>query len=407
MKIIFVVMYPYFARDHHRFGAEYMMERGHEVEIWHVANAGNSGLDYSAEYYKGENYHELTPEEYRAAANRNRKEAVFIVNGSGNPLITLAEENCRYLVMTGLGAVPKPHPVNANTPLSEEYSAIKRKIIDSISDPLGFAKRRIGRLKKGCKDRTMKRLLIKNPPEFIVTSTHLAAQRYLSPSELKCNIIYTHALDYDRYIEVNRKNPNKEEKHILYCDSGFYHMCQDSVVLKRDFGHDCEGEYYSQLGKLFSLLEEHYHIPVVIAAHPHVVYGDNAFGGRKLIFDKTCELARDAAVFITTTSTATNFAVLYDLPILKIASKRLKTVGYYGTDNAYDWIKYEAEELLGCGFVDLDDDNEMQSPWNRIRRIPTEKRLEFLKDYVIDSNVSDQTIAEVIEENLNKEWPKE
>ena len=109
-------------------------------------------------------------------------------------------------------------------------------------------------------------------------------------------------MDYDRYIETNRINQDHENKHILYCDSGLFHYTQDSLISKWYSGRDYEQEYYDQLERLFTMLESHYQIPVVIATHPHSLYGDKAFHGRKLVYGKTCELAKDATVFVTTTS---------------------------------------------------------------------------------------------------------
>ena len=89
---------------------------------------------------------------------------------------------------------------------------------------------------------------------------------------------------------------------------------------------DDAGAFYEQLDDLFNVLERKYNMPVVVAGHPHKEYSEDNFYGRRLVFNSTCELVRDAAIVILTTSTAMSFAVLYDTPVLKICNSQFKSI---------------------------------------------------------------------------------
>ncbi len=398
-KIVFVVNQQFWERDWHRFGGEYFVSRGHDVEVWRIMSKNSFNLETQAKMYSGDNYHEYTIKEFDMRI-KNREDYVFISMDSwADHTLLLSKRKCRYILLGGLGPVLRP-----------EYNY-------SNADAKGFVQKMKGRLKaEGTKKfteitlnnyrRKVKKTFRKSKPILVVTSTRYGGSRFFSKDELENNVLYVHAGDYDSYLEVERTEPLNEAKHILYCDSGYENLDYDGVLsgkIDRNAVYSHRSEYFDQLENLFLMLENHYKVPVVISGHPHARYEKGVFHGRDIIFGKTCELAKNAVAFLVNSPTAMNFAEIYDIPTLKIANKYFKFNKYPHVEysNAYDFIRWEADELGVC-FMDMDNDEMMQHPWDYIKPIDPQKRQEYLIKYVIDGDMKSKTIYEYIEEYISR-----
>lgn len=397
-KVIYIWNTPFGNRDYHRLGVDYLEKQGYNVEIWRIINDNSVRVLFSAGMYAGNNYFEYYMDEYEKRVEKCGRETVFIFYQINQYIIPVAQARHQYIIMCGLAPTFWP-----KGDLFSKLSKTKEKAIESLPVRLRkglafflFSSINRGRIKKI--NGKINKLIKLAPPRIVISSTRSASREYV-PEQLHDMVITTHAMDYDRFIEVNRYSTNSEKKHIVYCDSGLFHTGLDGIMSSRDMGQTYEQEYYAQLNNLFQILEDYYQIPVVIAGHPHVVYDNNAFCGRSIYFDKTCELTKNATLFVTTNSTATSFALLYDTPILKIANQKMRLVDGFGLDT-YELIKYEAEVLLECGFLNMDNEEEMKSPWKHIKATNANKRKEYINKYIIDNDTTKQTIIEYLEEQL-------
>ncbi|MCR5592000.1 MAG: hypothetical protein K6F73_10770 [Lachnospiraceae bacterium] len=398
-KIIFVVVHPYALRDHKRFGAAYLMEQGYNVEIWRIMDSKSVSMDFSAGMYEGKGYRELSQNEYINELKSTRDKAFFIFQGKPDPIYPAAKMGCRYVIMNGMCAVPVPDPEDRSVLNIPAEGGIESRLQRLCSSGItGYIKSYIhSRLTR----KKRENLTEKTPPALVVSSTHCAAKQYLTDKELSGNVLYTHALDYDRFIEANRADSDRTARHIVYCDGQMFVKGYDAVILGIEGdAYKRAKEYYSQLEKLFERLEEHYGLPVVIAGSPHLKYDGDSFCGRKLYFNQTCELTRNAALFIVTTTTAMNFPALYDVPVLKIANSSLKTTPLGKYADTYAYIKDEADQIFGCGFLDLDDEDAMSHPWEYVKPMDRKKRDKFIEEYLIDNDTEDKTVMECVEAYL-------
>ncbi|MBQ7582622.1 MAG: hypothetical protein IJU25_07360 [Lachnospiraceae bacterium] len=399
-KIVFIIRHPYAKRDHVRFGAKYLMDRGYQVEIWRIMSADSLQMEWTAGMYSGSNYHEYTEEMYADALDRDRDCSLFIFQGKIEALYPAAGKGCRYIILAGLGVLPVMHTDDEDllyhAPGANLLSKLANRLERLTPDHL---RKRI--LQKSL-NRKRSTLLSENPPLFFVTSTQYAAKRYLTGEERSGRVLYTHSMDYDRYIEANRKDANTHEKHIVFIDSGYFHKNYDFYREKKDSRQDAGEHFFGQLNALFASLEAHYGLPVVIAGHPHSVYEDE-FGARELVFDQTCELVKDAALVIMSTSTAVSFAILYDKPVLKIYNQFMRQMpGAYGL-SLYGYIALETATNLGCGILDMDDVEKMTHPWDFALRPDAVKREKYLRDCIIDNDTSGHTIMECVEERIRSD----
>lgn len=402
--IVYVVVHPYSKRDHIRFGAYYMMEKGYDVEIWRIIADKTIKMTLSAGIYTEANYHEYPVDEYITRIREAGNDTLYIFQGKTDVLLRALRYKCRYILMDGFGAIPEPTPPAVNKCVCHnffetDFTTVFRKAVSGV-----YFRNLFIRISQYSKAKKWRRLLSDNPPVAVATSTRFAADLYLSPVESARYIIYTHAMDFDRFIEAN-KEERKRGRHIVYIDTGFFINAYDAVLTKdKTRPYEFAYEFFEQIDRLFTTLENHFNLPVVIAGHPHLNYENVKYGNREIIFNRTCELVRDAVAAVLTTSTAMNFIALYDVPVVKIANSRLKKCNFVGWESAYDFIKKEAEDTCGCGFLDLNDDYAMKHPWDFVKAMDPIKREDYIKKYIIDNDTTDRSVIEYIEEYISINW---
>ncbi|MBU5615229.1 hypothetical protein [Geomonas azotofigens] len=121
-------------------------------------------------------------------------------------------------------------------------------------------------------------------------------------------------------------------------------------------------EYVASLERFFGMLEERYHVQVVIAAHPNANYGDLYFG-RKAFKGATPELVRDAEFVISHHSTAISYAVLNRKSLLFIYTTEMERiyrdtiVGWMG-----DFAEYLNQPLYNIDKVQRAETIELREP---------------------------------------------
>lgn len=145
---------------------------------------------------------------------------------------------------------------------------------------------------------------------------YLLGARNYYPEQAK-KFVPIHSLKYDEYLRSTEESPVLSEKYILFMDAGLAHLASVSGKpnsIDRDDYLDC-------MNRLFDQLEERYHLPVVIAAHPKSEYPENAFRGRQVILYKTAALARYAEFVLCHYSTSIIDLVLQRKPIVFLTSK--------------------------------------------------------------------------------------
>lgn len=413
VKVIILLENICTKRDYHRFGAEYLESVGYEVELWQVILGKPRYLDYKEWEYSGNNYYQLNKNDFarRVADNKN---AVYIIQGGFYTFVhwILCKYNCKFIMVYAMTPLIRGADTPSGDSMLERIALLER------------IKRTVVRLIK--RERRLKDYFVnikhlfeeyeskfindkcrtsKTSPMAIITSTRHLASVYFPKDVLKKEILFVHAGNYDTYIETQRVDPKQRETHIVYCDSGYADKTYNDV--RCGYGdRECyiyREEYYRQMEFLFQKLEKFYGVPVVISGHPHTVYDQMSFGGRAIIRGNTCELTRDAKLFITNASTAMSFAILYNKPILLVQNEHFKNnVDGCGFDNSYSNVKYIAEDALKIGFINMSNPEEMERPWEKCKKVPERERDEFIRKYIIDTDKTEKTVIEYIEEMLRE-----
>ena len=166
----------------------------------------------------------------------------------------------------------------------------------------------------------------------------------------KAQITAVNTVDYEHIHNINKCCEGIEnESYIVFLDE-YYPFHPDLEVCS--ITPIPSEQYYSELNAFFKKMEQQFHLPVVIAAHPKaILYKEkNFFDGRQVFFGKTATLVKYCRFVLVHDSTALGFAVAEEKPMLFLNSKLIQR--YMGENGQF--IKFIAE-YLNAPLVFYDD----------------------------------------------------
>ncbi len=138
----------------------------------------------------------------------------------------------------------------------------------------------------------------------------------------RTRILPIHTLDYDIYLQIRDTGDPADLNLAVFLDGNdFYHL--DFRYMKEPVPAWMD-TYFSELRRFFDSLEREIAVRVVIAAHPLAQYTPEQkaqFGGREVIQGRTADLVKRCKFAILHGSTAVNFAVLFEKPLLFITDQ--------------------------------------------------------------------------------------
>jgi hypothetical protein len=136
-------------------------------------------------------------------------------------------------------------------------------------------------------------------------------------------IVEINYFDYDKYLKVSKESSIFQEDYCVFLDVYLpYHPDVQMMGIKTVSADS----YYENLNKYFDFVEKTYNTNVVVCAHPKAqkYKSQNPFNGRKIVFNKTCELVKEAKFAITNYSTSISFPILFKKVIFLISSNEEK-----------------------------------------------------------------------------------
>ena len=159
--------------------------------------------------------------------------------------------------------------------------------------------------------------------DFLITSNYKVSQRnYNIPKPL--NIIETHCFDYDLIIENRKYKNNIDQQYIVFLDQNL--IDHTDFITAKDNINISSQKYFNELNDYFLILEEKTGCSVIISAHPRADIKNYKilFKGRKIVCGETESLVKHCKFVITNHSTAINFAVIFNKPIIFFTNNDLK-----------------------------------------------------------------------------------
>ena len=312
MKKIFIFVSSIFnRRDYKRFGVEILKSRGFEVHVWDFSPMLSKLTFNPPDPIKYNNYKLISEQsDFNKISNRlnnstvichigYKSETKFIFNYFNNNKISFG--------FCGLGEIP------------ENPRSVLNKIISGFQNP-HLIKSKIKLLIR----RMVTNRIYPIYPNFIIMGGEKSykSNRYLKNSSTK--IIKSHALDYDLYL-------NEEDKKSERIVNGDYAVFLDEFICfhpdnyEMNIKQDCSSEdYYPDINRFFDKVESEFDTKVVIAVYPRSDYQSrgNLFNTRQCVINETINLVKYSKFVIGHASTSTNFAILYNKPMVFITSHK-------------------------------------------------------------------------------------
>lgn len=158
--------------------------------------------------------------------------------------------------------------------------------------------------------------------DFLITSNYETSVKNYGVTS-KSSVIETHCLDYDLTLKYENDLSIVEKKYVVFLDQ--YLLNHTDFIRSKIKLQISEDNYYLQLNTLFDKIENQFGYMIVIAAHPraNIDKYNVLFNKKKIFFGHTALLVKHCEFTITHYSTAINFAVIYQKPILFLNSDEL------------------------------------------------------------------------------------
>ena len=154
------------------------------------------------------------------------------------------------------------------------------------------------------------------------TETEQRAQRDFSRNS---ESIRMGSFDYSQYI-VSKKVVEPAMNAAVYLDTGFPGFPRDEVLTGR-IELITANDWYPNLNKFFSYIEQSLNYQVDIAIHPKHIGRDHSllFGNRNCLGGQTATLVAERKLVIATNSTAISYAICFDKPLVLVWSNLIES----------------------------------------------------------------------------------
>lgn len=370
-------------RDYHRFGAEYLENKGYNVEVWRVNDgiSPNVKLNVSAGIYHGKNMRDLSVWEFERYVKKNR-EAFFVLYDYKSVIYlrALARYHCNYFVIQGIGKVL------LNGTDIPRVKDIKKKRSNYMIEQL---KKKYRELSSYVAEWYFRNYL----PQYVFLGVDVNDSwlTYL-PIDRK---IYIHSYDYDRYLETKENKAIGE--YIVYIDGGIGNLTIDQVFAPyNDPWYGKGDKLWNKIENIFDNLEEYFHAPIIIAGHPHTKYVGNTLCNRKIIYNRTPELVAKSKFVIMQWSTTISLALLFEKKVLALIDNDFKKITLW---NEFYAANYKYFGITPCN---MDVPEMAQAPWKYVHEIERNIAQRYINTYIKKPNTPDKLFIQVIEEKIKE-----
>ena len=380
IKRIITMTNEWFTKERYKRNCiDMIRDAGYETEIWNVNKVVFSVEaipDIPNDLYRGEvtvkNFE--SREELREELRKCRYDSLILnwyADWSATPEI--CTERVRYCNMTG---APVLGEVWLNN-LAAYYEKITPiNIIRRLYKKIQFIKQNNNQL-----------LIKKWPPIYNFAATpaeYMPIYRFTPKSKMR----FIHAIDYDKYILDENKDP-KDEGYILFIDQSWGTHPEDKSY-NWIFSENEVEFYYELMRKLFDLLEEYYNKKVIIAAHPKAQYYGKEYGDREIRQFQTYELIKNSNFVIFHASTTMDWIFLFEKPCLQVIYDKMNK--YMGSD------MYNIKSYCGLKTFDLEQDS---NPWDYLfyDRLVYQR---YLRDFVVTDETDKRLFMEVVLDEISK-----
>jgi hypothetical protein len=309
-EVVFLIETPFNARDYERFGIEILEANGFRTDVW----------DFTPILVPQATIEVPDPIIYsRVRHFRSRAEALSAIKKLPATAFVVCVLGYHYASLPIYRALSRARL---------RYSLVMTNALPIA--PSQGASHSLNRIRKLTPRKLWRSLVLRAPlPLLAVRPAPVAlagGERSIGSHRLitqGTHIVWAHTLDYDIYLK-DSENPAQLDGNMGVFLDEYLPFHPDYIRMEIAPPVESE-EYYPRLRRLFDSLENKCRVKIVIAAHPRSRYEDHPdyFGGRTLVRGNTAQLVSQSRFVIAHFSTALNFAVLFNKPVLFVTTDRL------------------------------------------------------------------------------------
>lgn len=351
MKIIYASTTPLTKNDKKIYFVDFFYTHAYDVEYW----------DFSSLCYPGVTFDNVANEPYvvkitslnqlkELLKDIDNRKTIFFTKLShktieGRIMYILSQYDCRLGVFVrSRPMLTITSPVTTHNILKSIYNKLRnpQQILRSIEARLSFLYKKLHLIK-----------------DFeIVIYAGEDAKNTINP-EPQYKIPINH-WDYDDFLTTDSE-PDLEdleyEKKQYYVFLDNYMPYNPDFIVRNEPLIDAE-KYYKALNNFFDQLEKLLSIEVIIAVHPKSKYETSPFDNRVMIQKNTKKLIQYSQGVLTHYSTAANFAVLYNKPVIFIYTDEIAS---FYQNSYYQWIVYYSK-LLSSQCINIENITTINTP---------------------------------------------
>jgi hypothetical protein len=177
-----------------------------------------------------------------------------------------------------------------------------------------------------------KRLIFKLDDEYSYSDGDVCVytdsySRKIAPSNEGVKIVLSHNPQYDEFLLLGKEAIDKG--YILYLDNAdYYHPDYEELNLHANMSFE---EFSESIAKFFNFAKHNMHCDIIVAGHPRVEKKliEKTYKDATVIQGNTAELVKGAKMVIAMDSTAINYAVLWNKPLIFITTKEIQKNCFY------------------------------------------------------------------------------
>lgn len=385
--IIYLINSPLSKRDFSRFGIQNWINFGWKVRVFDITKILYPKLsNYIYESNISVDFDGLTIfqqiNNLFFEINNLENKVVFIdllgVSFTENRVRNAAKAH-GLLVEFRLGSVPRPQ----SSSILEKINLLKRPVIFAYY------------LKKFIQYYFKKIISKKYLPDYTVVS---GTDSMVGVKDNETSIIKAHNFDYDLFLKEKNIKQNKESNFLVFLDEdASSHSDYIRLGVKP---YVTEKNYYSVVDQGLNIISKSLKLNIKIAAHPRSNYENKKIKYQyPIIKEKTFELIRDADVVIGHSSTALQWAVLMNKPIILVTTNEIQNAAYA---NPFLKIINSFATQLGKKIINLDDISKIENI-NTYLSIDKEKYKKYIETYVKTKESPEKLIWHIVIEKIEKE----
>jgi len=294
MKLKFIPNLPYTYRDHVRFGVEYFLDKGYDVEVLDIHKILVPGYKEKVDidYWTFKFHYELNTKKDLLDCIQNLESTDFIffyiAGKEAELLLSMMRKSTQAKFITYIGG---------SIPITTEPCGIIERSKSWINQHI----RPVFRRKIFATD-------------YYVSGSPKDEKVFSYLIDKNTKVLKSHSRDYNLCLDAN--DYFYEKPYCVFLDTDVIDA-SDYILMGKDVPLNQE-EYITKIVSFFYWIEEMFQVEVIIAAHPksRIYFKRNSISGIKIVHGKSVQLVKNAKFVLNEGTTSIAYAIFFSKPIL-------------------------------------------------------------------------------------------